>query len=83
MHLYKAEENGLQLIGFYHSHPAAPRPSPINLDYMKLWPHSIWLIVSSLDYSIAAYLVDGEKPVKIDIRPSKKAESSSDKSGEN
>jgi proteasome lid subunit RPN8/RPN11 len=70
-HLSKAEEEGLQLIGFYHSHPAAPRPSPIDLEYMKLWPQSVWLIVSSLDHSVAAYLVDDGKPVKIDIRLSK------------
>ena len=35
-HLSKAEGEGLRLIGFYHSHPADPAPSSIDLEYMKL-----------------------------------------------
>lgn len=71
-HISEAEEEGLKLIGFYHSHPGTPAPSPIDLEYMKLWPQSVWLIVSSVDYSVAAYLVDDGEPVKINIRFSKK-----------
>ena len=48
-HLFKAEGEGLRLIGFFHSHPADPAPS-------------------SIDYSVAAYLVDDGKLVKIRIK---------------
>ena len=58
----------MRLIGVYHSHPADPAPSSIDLEYMKLWPQSVWLAVSSIDYSVAAYLVDDGKLVKIRIK---------------
>ena len=67
-HLSEAEREGLQLIGFYHSHPAAPRPSMIDTKYMKLWPESIWLIISSIDYSMQAYQVANEKFEKVDVK---------------
>jgi len=59
--LPEAEKNGMQLIGFFHSHPAPAYPSPTDVEYMKLWPENIWLIISSISYDIAAYqTVDGE-----------------------
>jgi len=65
--LSEAEEEGMQLIGFFHSHPAAPSPSITDIRYMKLWPQNIWLIISSLDYRIEAYQVVADKPQKIII----------------
>lgn len=53
--LLGAEKESMQLIGFFHSHPAKPQPSKIDLQYMKFWPESIGLIISSIDYNIAAY----------------------------
>ncbi|NIQ06389.1 MAG: M67 family metallopeptidase [Candidatus Korarchaeota archaeon] len=41
----RAEAEELDLIGFFHSHPAPPRPSDIDLTYMKFWPNSYWLII--------------------------------------
>lgn len=67
-HISEAEREGLRLIGFYHSHPAVPRPSVIDVKYMKLWPKSIWLIISSIDYSIEAYQMVDEKFVKVDVK---------------
>jgi len=67
-HLSEAEREGLQLIGFYHSHPAAPKPSMIDTRYMKLWAESIWLIISSIDHSIEAYQAADEKFVKVDVK---------------
>jgi len=67
-HLFEAEEKGLELIGFYHSHPAAPKPSVIDVEYMKLWPNSIWLIISTVDYSIRAYQALNGKFEKIDVK---------------
>ena len=67
-HLSEAEREGLQLIGFYHSHPAAPKPSMIDTRYMKLWAESIWLIISSIDHSIEAYQAVDEKFVKVNVK---------------
>jgi len=43
--LSAAEKNGMQLIGFFHSHPsitdATPHPSITDIRYMKLWPKII------------------------------------------
>ncbi|MDH5816338.1 MAG: M67 family metallopeptidase [Candidatus Nezhaarchaeota archaeon] len=51
-----AERLGLEIIGIYHSHPGPPTPSVIDLEGMKHWP-IVWLIVSSIDGSMAAYVV--------------------------
>jgi proteasome lid subunit RPN8/RPN11 len=51
----EAEEEGLDFIGLFHSHPAPAAPSPIDLKYMKLWGDALWLIMSSTDGNLAAY----------------------------
>lgn len=53
-----AEELGLEVMGIYHSHPGPPIPSTIDLEGMKNWP-IVWLIISSVDGSMAAYIMDG------------------------
>jgi proteasome lid subunit RPN8/RPN11 len=56
----EAEDEGLDFIGLFHSHPAPAAPSPIDLKYMKLWGDALWLILSSTDGNLAAYqLSDG------------------------
>lgn len=64
-----AEENGLEFIGLFHSHPAPTPPSSIDLDGMKLWNDALWLILSSTEGKLAAYqLIDGlVKEVTISI----------------
>jgi len=78
-HISEAEREGLQLIGFYHSHPAAPKPSMIDVKYMKFWPQSIWLIISSIDYSMEAYQAVNGKFVKINVKISDFIDDSSSK----
>ncbi len=35
-----------QILGFYHSHPdAAAEPSATDMEYVRLWPETVWLIV--------------------------------------
>jgi len=70
--LSEAEKNGMQLIGFFHSHPAPAYPSPNDVEYMKLWPENIWLIISSIDYNVAAYQTVNGEPRRIDIEVSDK-----------
>lgn len=55
-----SEKEGLQHIGFFHSHSGDIKPSAMDLKYMALWPESIWLIISSRNYGIAAYKFSGE-----------------------
>lgn len=58
--LLEAEKEGLQHIGFFHSHPSNIRPSAVDLEYMRLWPETVWLIISPLDRKMAAYyVIDG------------------------
>ena len=58
---FKAEAEGLRHLGFFHSHISSPHPSPRDLEGMKMWPETIWLIVSALNYELAAYrMVDGK-----------------------
>jgi len=57
----QADREGLEFIGLFHSHPAPPNPSMVDLKYMRLWGEAVWLILSSIDDSIAAFqMVDGE-----------------------
>jgi proteasome lid subunit RPN8/RPN11 len=59
--LFEAEMEGLQHIGFFHSHSASPYPSMVDIKYMKLWPETIWLIISSINYEVAAYrMINGD-----------------------
>jgi proteasome lid subunit RPN8/RPN11 len=38
---------GEGLVGFFHSHPsAAAEPSRADMDFIRLWPETVWLIVS-------------------------------------
>jgi len=50
-----AEERGLDVVGIYHSHPGPPSPSSADLKGMEEWPIA-WLIISSIDGSVAAYI---------------------------
>lgn len=51
----KAEAEGREVVGVFHSHPAPPRPSGIDAEYMKvtLIP---WLIMSMPSRSLGAYI---------------------------
>ncbi len=57
----EADQEGLQFIGLFHSHPAPAVPSSVDLKYMELWEDAIWLILSSTEGKAAAYqLIDGK-----------------------
>jgi proteasome lid subunit RPN8/RPN11 len=49
------EKGGTRFLCFYHSHPSDTKPSKMDLKYMRLWPETIWIIISSLNYEIAAF----------------------------
>ncbi len=64
----EAEEEGLEFIGLFHSHPAPAVPSPIDLKFMKLWGDALWLILSSTDGNLAAYQIKDDKVEEAAIR---------------
>lgn len=66
--LLRAENRGLHLVGFFHSHKGVPYPSPTDIKYMSLWPRKIWIIVSSTDYNLHAYQAPNHKFRRIHLR---------------
>ena len=64
----EADKLGLEVISVYHSHPAPPKPSEIDLRYMKVNP-MVWLIISMLDHAIEAYYPSGEEVKRLEILP--------------
>jgi proteasome lid subunit RPN8/RPN11 len=65
----EAKHGGLDLIGLFHSHPAPPAPSSIDLKHMKSWGHIVWLILSSTSGDFSAYVMEngGVKEIPIEI----------------
>ena len=53
----RAQAMELEHLGFYHSHPGIAYPSSTDVRYMSLWPNIVWIVISSVDYSIGAYQV--------------------------
>ena len=75
--LEDADREGLHFIGLFHSHPAPAVPSTIDLNYLRLWGDAIWLILSGIDGSTAAFQMVKGKIREIAVRlnnPTKQAE---------
>jgi len=51
----EADNDGLEFIGFFHSHPAPASPSSVDLQFMRLWGDAVWLIFSSTDNKFSAF----------------------------
>ena len=66
--LIDAEARGEELVGIFHSHPAAPMPSSSDLDNMRLNP-VVWLIASKRSgaWSSKGFVLDGAVAVEIPI----------------
>lgn len=63
----EAEKRRLNVIGIFHSHPAPPYPSFLDIKYMKLNP-VVWLIASSIDWNVRAFILKNDlKEVKLKI----------------
>jgi len=65
----QAEQEGLEFVGLFHSHPAPYNPSVIDIRFMRLWGDAVWLILSSTDDSVAAFqMVKGKaRRIRIDV----------------
>jgi proteasome lid subunit RPN8/RPN11 len=55
-----AKKNGMDVIGFYHSHPDYPS-LPSNFDKQKAWEGYLYLIVSLKNSQIKAWIFDDKK----------------------
>lgn len=51
----EANKQGLDFIGFFHSHPASANPSETDKQFMKLWGSAVWLILSLTDRKFSAF----------------------------
>ena len=63
--LVKAEGKGETIIGVYHSHPAGPEPSHLDVNYMAGTSY-VWVIVERCRAVKAYVYEDGVKEVKIE-----------------
>jgi proteasome lid subunit RPN8/RPN11 len=63
----EAEKEGLELVGFFHSHQTYGKPSSLDLKNMKLWGNAIWLIFSIKDDRMSAYQLFNEKVLEASI----------------
>jgi proteasome lid subunit RPN8/RPN11 len=66
--LEKAEAIGLKLVGFFHSHPAPPYPSEIDIKTMRLWTNTFWLILSLNEDKVSAYLFNNNIVEELQLR---------------
>jgi len=64
----KADEDGLEFIGFFHSHPAPVNPSSVDLHFMRLWGDAVWLIFSSTDNKFAAFKMRNGKAYALTLK---------------
>jgi proteasome lid subunit RPN8/RPN11 len=65
--MLEAEEEGLELVGFFHSHKLHTKPSSIDEKYMKLWGNALWLIYSNSEDSFSAYQLQKGKLLETNI----------------
>ena len=56
----EAEKRGLEIVGIFHSHPASPTPSKMDMEGMELWP-VLWLIIDSRNGNYAAWSPKGRR----------------------
>jgi len=62
----QAEDRQLDVIGIFHSHPAAASPSETDLQFMELNP-VVWLIYSTISHECQAFILEDElKGVEVD-----------------
>ena len=68
----KASKDGLDFIGFFHSHPAPAEPSSVDLQFMRLWDDAVWLIFSSTNNTFAAFQLRTSKVRTLTLKTEEK-----------
>jgi len=67
----QADEEGLDFIGLFHSHPAPAYPSGVDLKFMRLWGNTFWLILSSIYDNFAAFQMTDGKVSEVTVETDK------------
>jgi len=67
----KADKDGLEFIGLFHSHPAPIYPSGVDLEFMRLWGDAVWLILSSVTDDFAAFQMTDGKVCAVNVKTDK------------
>lgn len=62
-----AESKGMEIAAIFHSHPAKATPSSTDKMYMEINP-IIWLIYSTTENEVKAFVYTGENVREISIR---------------
>jgi len=62
-----AAKDKLEFVGFFHSHPAPPDPSSVDLEFMRLWGDAVWLIYSSTDNNFGAFQMRKNKVQSLEL----------------
>jgi len=70
----EAEKDGLEFVGFFHSHPAPARPSNIDFHFMQLWGDMVWLIFSSVDNNFGAFQIKNGEVSTLTLKSEEKIE---------
>jgi len=64
----QANNDGLEFIGLFHSHPAPAYPSSVDLEFMRLWGDAVWLIMSSTYNNFAAFQMSDGKVQRVTVK---------------
>jgi proteasome lid subunit RPN8/RPN11 len=64
----KLIEESYDIVGVFHSHPAPPTPSARDIEGMKLWPQTVWIIYSTTTHSLEAYIFRNGKVYRVRLR---------------
>jgi len=67
----QAQEDGLDFLGLFHSHPAPAYPSSLDQEFMRLWGDAFWLILSTLDNSLAAFRMSNRRVQRVTVKTDK------------
>jgi len=67
----QAQKDGLGFVGLFHSHSAPPFPSSVDLEFMRLWGDAVWLILSTLDNSLAAFQMSNDRVLRVTVKTDK------------
>ncbi len=68
----EAERDGLEFLGFFHSHPTGVYPSNLDRKFMKLWGDAVWLILSLSQNKFAAFRMEDGGFQALDLRVKRK-----------
>lgn len=67
----QAQRDGLDFIGLFHSHPTPAFPSSLDREFMRLWGDAFWLILSTLDNSLAAFQMSDNRVRRVTVKTDK------------